>query len=464
MTDNPTPKKTLSVFALVMINVVAIDSLRTLPISAVYGTALVALYLIAAAIFFIPTALVSAELATGWPATGGLYVWVREAFGKRWAFVTIWLQWIYNVVWYPTIMAFIAGTLAYLIDPHLAHNKTYMLSTVLILYWLATALNCFGMKISALLSTLGTLLGTLLPMILIALLGAYWLYSGKISHVPLTVHALTPPLGNLNQWSVFIGLLFGLVGIEMSASHAEDVKNPQRDYPRAVLYSTLLILSTLIFASLAIAVVVPLNSLNLVTGLIEAFQIFLVTYHLNMFLPIMVILIILGGFGSVSAWIIGPTKGLMIASRDGSLPRVLMKTNRHGAPYLILIIQALLVTLLSCTFLLMPTVNSSYWLLTDMTAQLALIVYCFMFSAAIYLRYRHPTVPRHYKIPGGNCLMWVVAGLGFLTCISAIGLGFMPPSQFNVGSLFRYESLLIGGIVVFCTLPLLIFRFCHKVQ
>src|SRR6202012_3403363 len=131
-----------------MINVIAVDSLRTLPISAKLGLPLVSYYLVAALAFFIPVALVAAELATAYPNTGGIYVWVREAFGRRAAFITIWLQWIYNVVWYPTILAFIAATISYLFAPELANNKFYLLTTSIFIFWLFTLLNCFGMKIS----------------------------------------------------------------------------------------------------------------------------------------------------------------------------------------------------------------------------------------------------------------------------------------------------------------------------
>ncbi|MDP3269259.1 MAG: amino acid permease, partial [Legionella sp.] len=135
-------KKVLNVFSLVMINIIAVDSLRTLPISAKLGLSLISYYIVAAFAFFIPVALVAAELATAYPNTGGIYVWVREAFGKRAGFITIWLQWIYNVVWYPTMLAFIAATLSYLIAPDLANNKFYLLGTALSLFWLFTLLNC----------------------------------------------------------------------------------------------------------------------------------------------------------------------------------------------------------------------------------------------------------------------------------------------------------------------------------
>ena|SRR3990167_4254965 len=92
-----------------MINIIAVDSLRSLPFSAEYGFSLVFYYIIAGLVFFLPIAFVAAELATGWPNRGGVYVWGRETFGERWSFVVIWLQWIYNVVWYPTIIIILAS-------------------------------------------------------------------------------------------------------------------------------------------------------------------------------------------------------------------------------------------------------------------------------------------------------------------------------------------------------------------
>ena len=87
--------KALSLFSLVMINVVAIDNLKSLPFGAKFGLSLVFYYVLAALFFFIPVALVAAECATGWPNRGGMYVWVREALGNRWAFFVIWIVWIY---------------------------------------------------------------------------------------------------------------------------------------------------------------------------------------------------------------------------------------------------------------------------------------------------------------------------------------------------------------------------------
>jgi glutamate:GABA antiporter len=448
----PTPKKVLSVFSLVMINVIAVDSLRTLPISAKLGLPLIAYYLVAAFAFFIPVALVAAELATGYPNTGGLYVWVREAFGRRAGFITIWLQWIYNVIWYPTILAFIAATLSYLFAPQLANDKLYLLVTTVSLFWLFTLLNCFGMRVSSIVSILGAIIGTILPMVCIAVLGGVWLFQGKPIAVEMPLTWL-PDFKNIGNLSLFAAVLFGLLGMEMSAVHAEEVKNPQRDYPRAILYSTILIFTTLVLSSLAIVIVVPNQKLSIVSGLIDAYTIFFNSYHMPWMIKLIVILIILGAISGVSAWIIGPTKGLLVAARDGSIPERFAKVNRYGTPTTILITQGIVFTLLSFVFILFDSVNAAYWLLSDLTAQMALLVYVFMFAAAIKLRYSQPNQPRSYTIPGGNLVMWLVAGIGILCCFAAMLIGFVPPTQIPIGNVLFFETFLIGGLFLFIVVP-----------
>ena len=454
-------KKVLSLFTLIMINVIAVDSLRNLSIGAEYGVSLVFFYLVALVILFIPIIAVAAELATGWPRIGGLYVWVREAFGARWGLTAIWLQWIYNVVWFPTILSFIAATLAYLFDPALAHNKTYMLSIVLVCFWGATLSNCFGMKVSGLVSTFGALIGTILPMLLIIGLGIVWLLQGNTPHIAFTWHNFFPHVDSLGDLPFFVAILFGLLGMEMSAVHAEDVKNPRKSYPRALLISSIIIFATLVCASLAITMVIPVSELNLVTGLSDAFHIFFAQFNLTWMEPILSVCIVIGAICSVSAWIIGPSKGLLAAAEDGCLPHLFRYTTKKGAPISLLLMQGIIFTVLCSIFLLMPGINSAYWLLSALTAQLAMCAYLLMFAAAIRLRYSQPDVARTFRVMGGNCGMWLIAGLGIAACIFAILIGFFPPSSIEVTNIWFYESFLLSGIVVFCGLPLLLYREQH---
>ena len=447
------PTKVLSVFSLVMINVIAVDSLRTLPITAKLGYSLISYYLLAALVFFIPVGFVAAELATAYPRMGGIYVWVREAFGVRAGFMTIWLQWVYNVVWYPTIMAFIATILAYLFDPDIANNKIYLLSTTLGLFWLFTIFNCFGMRVSSAISALGALFGTILPMIVVIILGVWWVIAGH----PVPVHSaasLFPDLSSLNSLPLFSAVLFGLIGLEMSAVHAENVQNPRRDYPRAIIYSTLIIFLTLVLGSLAIVIVVPADKLSVVSGLIDAYMIFFKTFGTNSWLlPCLIGLIIFGALSGVSAWIIGPTKGLLVAAQDGVLPAIFANVNSHGAPIALLIIQGIVFSILSMVFILFNSINVAYWLLSDLSAQMALLVYVFMFAAAIKLRYSQPERLRGYRIPGNNSVMWVVAGSGILCCILTVIIGFLPPTQIPIKNVFWFECFLGGGLIIFVALP-----------
>jgi glutamate:GABA antiporter len=451
-------KNSLGLFQLVMINVIAVDSIRSLTFSAVYGFSLVFFYLLTALLFFIPTALVSSELGTGWPNRGGIYVWVREAFGKKWSLIVIWLNWIYNVIWYPTIMALIAGTFTYFFDPELANNKFYMCGSVLLLFWAATLINCWGMEVSSLLSTLAALVGTILPMVLITCLGIAWVIQGNPAQIEFTWHQFLPTGNDSSNLAFLTNVLFGLLGLEMAATHAAEMRNPQKDYPRSVLISVVTILATIVLASLAIALVVPQKQLSLATGVMQAFTIFADTYHMPWLSPLIAGCIILGGLGGVGAWIIGPTKGLHVASQDGSLPAFLSPTNKHGVPVRILVVQAVIVSLLSLVFILMPTVNSSYWILSVITAQLALLVYIALFASGLKLHYHKPDVARAFNVPGKKLGIWLVCGAGALSSLVVILFGFIPPSTVPFQSVFIYECILIAGIAICCLIPLYLIR------
>lgn len=451
---NTTIKKPLSVLSLVAINVIAIDSLRTLPFSAEYGFSAVFYYIFAAIAFFLPVSLVSAELATGWPETGGVYVWVREAFGKKVGFLTIWLQWFYNIVWYPTIMSVIAVAIAYVIDPALSNNKFFMLSVIMIVFWGCTLINCMGMQVASWLSNFSAIVGTIIPMLLVVGLGAAWIFMGKPSQMTMSTHDFFPDLKSIDNLVIAIAILYGLVGMEMSASHAREVKNPQRDYPKAVFYSIGLILFTLIFGSLAISVVVPAKNLNIVSGLLEAFSLFFKAFHMMWFMPVLALLIVCGAIGGAAAWMLGPSKGMLAACHDGSLPASLGKLSKNNTPVRILLLQGAFFTVICSAFILMPTVTSAFWALTDVTAILALLVYVAMFPAAIRLRYKFPNQPRAFMIPGGKVGLWFVCLLGLFTCLFAIVVGFFPPSQIPVGSLTKYEIIISSGVILGCVAPM----------
>lgn len=451
--------KKLSVFTLAMINVAAVSSVRNWPTIAEYGFASLFFFALAALLFFIPVSMVSAELATGWPKTGGVFVWVKEAFGHRAGFLAVWLLWAENLVYYPALISFIAGTFAYIFNPELAHNTLYMLAVVIGLFWATTLANLLGMQASGRISSLGVILGTIIPGGLIILLGVIWFFSGNPAQISFSLDTFIPDLSSPTQMVFFTGVLVSLCGLEMSAVHAKDVANPQKNYPKAILLSAAITLGLYVLGVLAIALVVPQQQISLVAGSLQAFSVFVNAYGLSWLTPVIAILLAFGAFGTLSTWIAGPSKGLLAAAQSGDLPPLFRKLNRHEMPVALLIAQAVVVTLFSVVFLVMPTVSSAYWILNATLAQLYLIMYVLMFAAAIRLRYKKPDVARSYKIPGGKFGIWCVAGLGIIGSGATFFIGFFPPAQIATGSTLFYVSFLLLSILLSCIAPSVILLF-----
>ncbi|PIQ42867.1 MAG: amino acid permease [Gammaproteobacteria bacterium CG11_big_fil_rev_8_21_14_0_20_46_22] len=450
----------LSVFALVMITVGSVDSIRNLPATALFGSALIFFFIIGAIFFLVPVALVSAELASSWTEEGGVYVWVKEAFGTPLGYMAIWFQWLENVIWYPTILSFVAGTFAYLIDPALVRSKLFLITVILFTFWAFTLINCFGTRVSSWFSNVCSVFGLLIPMTLIIILGIIWLSLGHPSQIHFSHEAWLPHAFNPSMWVALTGIMMSFCGMEIATVHAREVKNPQKAFPRALLYSSLIIVTTLIFGSLSIATVLPQNQISLVSGIMQAFSYFFGAYHLTWLLPLVGVMLIIGGLGGVNNWILAPTKGLLIAAQDGTMPPHLQRENRYRAPQNLLIWQAVIVTLLTLVFLLLPTVNAAYWLLTALASQIYMIMYILMFAAGIWLRVKHADRPRAFRIPGGFFGMCLVAGFGILASIITTIVGFFPPSSIQVGSLLHYESLLVGGLIIMIVLPMV----CYKLR
>ncbi len=451
--------KKLTVFTLAMINVAAVSSVRNWPTIAEYGFSSLFFFTVAAIIFFIPVSMVSAELATGWPKTGGVFAWVKEAFGHRTGFLAVWLLWAENVIYYPALLSFIAGTIAYILNPALASNTYYTLSMILGIFWATTLANLLGMRASGWISTFGVIAGTIIPGGLIILLGILWFFSGNPIEISMTIDSLIPDMSSPTQLVLFSGVLVALGGLEMSAVHARDVENPQKNYPKAILLSAILVLGLYILGVLAIAVVVPQKQISLVAGSLQAFSVFVNAYGLSWLTPVIAALLAFGAFGTLSTWIAGPSKGLLGAAQSGDLPPFFRKLNRHQMPVALLVSQAVIVTVFSLVFLVMPTVSSAYWILNAMVAQLYLLMYILMFAAAIKLRYKRPNIPRAYQIPGGKPGMWLVGGLGLIGSLSTFIIGFFPPAQIQTGNVLFYVTFLLLSIVLACLAPSIILWF-----
>ena len=155
----------------------SVASLRSAPTMAVFGLASVFLYVIPAIVFFVPTSLVSAELASGWK--GGVYNWVTEGISAPMGLLAIWCQFAMTIFYYPALLAYVASTIAYIIDPNLANSGVYTAAIIVVLYWGSVLVSSRGVGLIAKLASSGTVIGTLIPGAILVVMGIVYLAAGQ---------------------------------------------------------------------------------------------------------------------------------------------------------------------------------------------------------------------------------------------------------------------------------------------
>jgi len=454
----------IGVMTLAIMNVAAVVSLRGLPAEAVYGLSSAFYYLFAAIVFLIPTSLVAAELAAMFATKeGGVFRWVGEAYGKRVGFLAIFLQWIESTIWYPTVLTFGAVSIAYIgmnttEDALLASNNVFTLATVLVIYWAATFISLKGLGWVSKISKIGAMVGTIIPAGLLILFGIIYLATGGHNHMDMQ-QSFFPDLSNLNNLVLASSIFLFYAGMEMSGIHVMDVQPPAtRNYPKAIFIGAIIIVIIFVLGTFSLGLIIPAQDINLTQSLLVGFDNYLNYMHLHWASPVIAIALMFGVLAGVLTWVAGPSKGIFTVGKAGYLPPFFQKTNKIGVQKNILLVQGGVVTLLSLLFVVMPSVQSFYQMLSQLTVLLYLIMYMLMFTAAIVLRYRMPKADRPFAIgKKNNGLIWFVAGLGFLGSLLAFILSFIPPSQINTGSNTVWFAVLIIGCVVFVAIPLIIY-------
>lgn len=452
------PAKALGIFALAMINVAAVLSLRNYPSMAEYGWSSIGWYVIGTVMFLIPVSLVGAELATGWPKGGGIYAWVREAFGERVGFIAVFCEWSNNLVWFPTVLSFVATTFFYAFNPDLASDTTLLFVVMMAVFWGTTLVAALGERISSTFGSFGVVAGSIIPAILIIGLGILYVATGKPIVLPAFTPAAIVPTIEPSTLPFVATVVLLFAGMEMAGFHALEVRNPQTDFPKAMAISAAIIFVLTVTGTVAISIVVPTSELSLAAGLMQAFDAFLVAFGLDWLVKPLALLVALGGVALLASWLIGPALGLGVVANEGSMPPTFAHTNRRGAPTGVLVIQAILGTLVSTAFLFLPSVSSAYWLLSALTVTLLCIAYIAMFASIIRLRYTQPGVHRAFRIPGGIAGVWIVGGVGLIACAFTFVVSLLPPTSENVG-LVEYAIFMLAGTAVLALPPVLFMRF-----
>ena len=448
----------LNLFKLVMITLAFIMSIRNLPMLAETGWAQIFYMVVAALIFLIPTALISAELATGWPSAGGVYKWIKLAFGDRAAFVGAWMLWVQMFFGMVMIGSFIAAMIAFIFNPALANNNIYIAVVTIAIYWVATLFNMKGLKSASLISSVGFLVGVLIPFILILGFGLnYFLGSNPIQLPKFTWSQVFPNFSSIRNLAFFVGIIFLYSGMEVSSVHANEVKNPQKNYPLAMLIAAILIMTMNIFGAFAIEIAEPRTSINLASGIMQTFTIFFNQQNVSWLIPIVALMAAIGAFGQLSTWVLGPSTAMLQVAKNGFMPKWWQKTNSAGVPIRFVLVQATMVSLVALIYVVVPAVNAGFFMVLILTTVLYAVMYLLLFASGIKLRYKYPDVKRAYRVPGGNIGMWIVGGLGFLAMFFVIIISFFPPANLKIGSPTFYVLFMVLGLLIFVTLPIIIY-------
>ena len=448
--------KKLSIFAVAMITISSVDSIRNLPASAKLGSQSIFYFALAAICYFIPIALVCAELSTTYPEKGGVYLWGKKTIGQHFGFLSLWFQFAENLVFYPPLLVFIIATAIYPFSHDASHNSLVMFVSINAVFWLITLVNIFGLKISALFSEVFGLLGTVFPMILICCVGFYWYFDlHNTSNLVFSWNSIIPDFHHLNIGVTFTSVILSLTGIEIATVYANEVKNPQKSYPIALIIATVFIITTLTLGSLAISAVIGPESATLDQGIMTFFSHFFTEINIPWLIPVIAFCIVAGGLAGLNNWIIAPIKGLSAAAEDGYMPHILKHENKYSAPVPLLIVQGIVVSLLSLIFLFIPTVNEGMWFLNILMTQLYMLMYISIFISFIASRIIHKERHRPFKVPGGIIGMWFVFIFGILSSSITVLLCFRPDQALKINDHFLFGIALVTGIVLF-TIPAII--------
>jgi glutamate:GABA antiporter len=445
---HPPAGQFISWTALALLTVGSVGNLGSAPPLAVFGLASVFFYVLPALVFLVPVSLVAAELASSWP--GGVYNWVEQGISAPMGLLAIWCQFAQTIFFYPALLAYVAGTLAYVFDPGLAANGVYNAVVIIVLFWGGLLVVSRGQALVARLGAGGTRVGTIIPAAILVALGLAYLVQGYHSDAPMTAQHLLPAWNGLASIVLVVNSFFTYAGVEVNAVHVDELRNPAREYPKSIFVAMALVLAVFIGPTLAISWVIPANQISFTAGVMQAFKSLFTHFGVGFAVPLIAIALAVGALAGMISWLDGPSEGLLLIGRkQGFLPPYFQKVDRHGIEVRIIAAEGVVITLIALLYAFIPSVSHAYWIFTVLATQVYLIMYVLMFIAAMRLRRSQPDHPRGYRAPalGLLCL------LGAVSSVAALAIGFIPPSQFGHSNPLIYAVLILAGILAIGVVP-----------
>ena len=464
------PTQMLTFFGFFAITASMVMTVYEYPTFASSGLHLVFFLVVGGVLWFLPVAMCAAEMATvqGWQS-GGIFAWVGNTLGKRWGFAALFYQWFQITVGFVTMAFFILAAFAYVVKWDALYNDPLVMFVgVAVIVWALTLTQLGGTKLTEKISKVGFLGGIVLPVsVLLIGLVAYFL-TGGVSELTLSARDIVPDFTKVDTLVIFASFILAYMGVEASASHVNELENPNRNYPLAMIVLCVMAIALDAIGGMAVATTLPASTLdgNMSFGVIEAFEaIFATHFDMGWVVFAVALLLSLGVLAEISAWIVGPSRALLEAAREGIIPPSFGKVNKHGVSVKTVIIQAVLVTFwdaVLCGSMALSGGSSSsvaYLTAIGLTVVIYLVAYVLFFLAYFKLILKHKDLPRSFQLPGGTVGKAAVAGVGLFMTVATLVVSFFPSSSLSAQANTVYEITLAVSFVVSVAIPFVIYRF-----
>ena len=432
--------KALGLWDVVLMNFVAVVGLRWIARGARAGPASVTLWILAWIAFFVPLAAAVAELSSRYPEQGGVYTWVRRAFGAGHGFICGWCLWVNNLFYFPSVLLFGAANFAAMGGEAwraLGSSRAYSIVFVLAGIWIAAAVNIIGLRVGKWLQNAGSA-GVWIPAGLLIGCGAVaWARFG--SATPFSAQAMVPSGAALDTIALWSAMCFAFSGFEITSFIGQEVRDPRRTIPRGVLIAGAATTIVYIVGSASVLVAVPLSSLKELSGITDAVQLVTGRVGLTGLGALTGGLLTLNALAGAASWTAGAARVPFAAGVDAVLPPAFARLHpRYRTPHIALIVQTVATSaiFLASVFVTIAgrttSIQDAYDILVNLTILIYFVPYLYLFAALVRLRRAADlTAPGQMTIPGGAFGLWAIAGTGFVATTVALGLTFVPPPASN---------------------------------
>jgi amino acid transporter len=415
----------------VLMNIVAVVGLRWIARGARTGPPSVTLWMLAWIAFFVPLAVSVASLAKRYPDQGGVYVWVRRAFGPRHGFVCGWCLWVNNLFYFPSVLLFGAANFAAMGNwQTLGASRAYAVAFVLVGIWIAAGVNVIGLRLGKWLQNAGSF-GVWIPVGL--LIGCGLLALAKFgSATPFTPQSMIPRGNLLDTIGLWSAMCFAFSGFEITSLIGQEIEQPERTIPRGIFIAGIATTVVYIAGSASVLFAIPVSSLKELSGITDAVQLVAGRVGLTGLGALTGALLTLNALAGTASWTAGAARVPFAAGVDSVMPVSFARLHpRYLTPHVALIVQAIAsstIFLASVFFTVSgrsTSIQEAYDILVNLTILIYFIPYLYLFVAQVRL------------LPdSSHALAWI----GFAATAISLALTFLPPPGSNV---LTYEVNLI---------------------